>query len=189
MRVRIPRICRIASVLCLGISLAACATGARTGAMTPALAPNALISEASPLRNAVQVGSVTGGSETNPLWKSKVSDDSFRTALDQALQLHTMAAGERPRFILNAELISLDQPFAGFDMTVTAKVRYLLLAQDTQKVLMEEVVETPYTAKLSDAFLGMERLRIANEGAMRENITAIMQKLAAAAKSSPLLTS
>jgi hypothetical protein len=180
---------RVALILGLGITLSACVSGARSGAMTPALAPSALISEASPLHNAIQVGSVTGGSETNPLWKSNVSDANFRTALEQALLLHTMAAGDPAHFILNAELISLDQPFMGFDMTVTAKVRYRLLVQRSQQVLLEEVVNTPYTAKLGDSLLGSERLRLANEGAMRENIAAFVQKLLDASKSGSLLTS
>jgi len=177
MRFRVPPLARLAGVLCLGAALSGCASGARTGAMTPELSPSGVINQNSPLRGAVQIGSVTGGSETNPLWKSKVSNDNFRSALEQALQLYTMTAADRPRFVLDAELVELKQPFAGFDMTVTASVHYRLRVQDSQQIVMDEVIATPYQAKFGDALLGYERLRLANEGAVRENITAAMQKL------------
>ena len=34
-----------------------------------------------------------------------------------------------------------------------------------------------YTAEFSDAFLAMERLKLANEGASRENITELIERL------------
>jgi hypothetical protein len=36
---------------------------------------------------------------------------------------------------------------------------------------------TTYTAQFSDAFLALERLKLANEGAGRENITEIIDRL------------
>jgi hypothetical protein len=45
---------------------------------------------------------------------------------------------------------------------------------------MDQTVLTPYTANFSDAFVGMGRLRLANEGAMRENIREIISRLVAA---------
>jgi hypothetical protein len=36
---------------------------------------------------------------------------------------------------------------------------------------------TTYTAKFSDAFIALERLKLANEGAGRENITELIDRL------------
>jgi len=182
MRIRVLPIVRIAAVLCLGAALSACvsgvrSSGARAGAMTPALSPGAVITETSPLHDAVQIGRVTGGSTTNAMGKSQVSNETFRTALEQALVLHTMAADDRPRFILSAELISLAQPSVGVNATVTASVHYRLQAVGSERVVMDDVIATPYTATIGDAIIGVERLRLANEGAMRENISTVMQKL------------
>ena len=55
-------------------------------------------------------------------------------------------------------------------MTVTATVRYTLVSDADQAVKWDQTLVTPYTAKLGEALVGSERLRLANEGAMRENI-------------------
>jgi hypothetical protein len=169
-------------LLTLVLLASGCASGARPGAMTVSVSPEAIIAESSPIRRAIEIGAVTGGSETNPLWKSNVSNDSFRAALEQSLALHTMVAATGGRYLINADLVSLDQPFAGFELTVTAKVHYTVLSLADQAVRLDQVVETPYTAHFSDAFVAVERLRLANEGAMRANINAIIKRLVEAAQ-------
>ena len=36
--------------------------------------------------------------------------------------------------------------------------------------MWEQTIVSPYTATISDAFIGIERLKLANEGAIRESI-------------------
>src|SRR6266568_3882619 len=122
----LPRICL--TLLPVLLVAAGCASGARTDAMTAAVSPGTIVADASPLRGAFRVGTVTGGNETNPLWKSNVSNENFRAALEQSLALHAMTARDQGRYLVNAELVSLDQPFGGFDLTVTAKVHYTVVA-------------------------------------------------------------
>jgi hypothetical protein len=44
---------------------------------------------------------------------------------------------------------------------------------------MRKAVKSAYTARLSDAFEGVTRLRLAVEGAVRQNITEGLQAIAA----------
>ena len=164
------------------LAASGCASGARTGAMTVAVSPDTVIGDASPLRNAIRVGTVTGGAATNPLWRSNVSNDSFRAALEQSLALHAMKAPDQGRYLINAELVSLDRPFGGLDATVTAKVHYTVVATGSHAVKLDTIMETPYTANFSDALVGVERLRFAIEGAMHENIDAMIKRLIDAAQ-------
>jgi len=173
---------RAFAVCGLAVILSGCATGARTGAMTVPVGGDLIVPDNSPLHNAFRVGTVDGGSDTNPLWKSNVSDENFRQALEQSLSLQAMIAPERGRYTVNAKLIELDQPIIGFDMTVTAKVRYTVMMGDAPGAKFDETIETPYTANFSDAFLGVERLRLANEGAIQANIKAFIEKLVAASQ-------
>ena len=176
----LPRICL--TLLPVLLVAAGCASGARTDAMTAAVSPGTIVADASPLRGAFRVGTVTGGNETNPLWKSNVSNENFRAALEQSLALHAMTARDQGRYLVNAELASLDQPFGGFDLTVTAKVHYTVVALADQAVKLDTTIESPYTAEFGDALLGPERLRLANEGAMHENIAALIKRLIYAAR-------
>jgi hypothetical protein len=169
-------------LLAIALLASGCASDARPDAMIAPVSPEvAVTAEPSPLRAAITVGAVTGGGETSPLWRSNVSNDSFRAALEQSLALHALAAAGQGRYLINADL-ALDRPLAGFEMTVTATVHYTVLSLTDQAVKLDEVVETPYTAHFSDSFLGTERLRLANEGAVRENIEAVIKRLVGAAR-------
>jgi hypothetical protein len=89
------------------------------------------------------------------------------------------------RLKLNAELLELDQPLFGASFTVTASVHYTLTNMSTGEVVFDRKVTTPYTASFSDAFYGAKRLRLANEGAIRENIQRLMENLVTEAKKDP----
>ena len=80
-------------------------------------------------------------------------------------------------YTLNAKLVSLHQPFGGFDLTVTSTVEYSLSATGKPAPVLSETVVAPYTAKFNESFLAAERLRLANEGAMRENFKEIIARL------------
>ena len=163
----------IAALALLVIS--ACSSGASVGAMTAPVTDETLISQASPAYRAISVGDVIGGKETNPLGVTQVSDANFRAALLQSLQVHAMSAPDRGQYILSAQLLAWGQPAIGLNSTADARVHYKLVASDGSTKL-DDVVETSYTAKLADAFSGVERLRLANEGAMQANIEALLKK-------------
>ena len=133
------------------------------------------------LKGTVAVADVTGGKDTNPAWKSEVSSDAFRRALELSLEnaglLSKILAGSKYR--LTADLIKLDQPFAGIDMTVTSTVRYSLVDAKSLKEVYGRTTQISFTAKFSDSLLGAERLRIANEGAVKENIKLLLADLEA----------
>src|SRR5438067_8379951 len=56
-------------------------------------------------------------------------------------------------------------------------VRYVLTESATGKVILDEQVRAEHTATGGDAFYGPDRLRLANEGSARKNITALVAKL------------
>ena len=152
--------------------------------MVASVQPATVVDEASPLRTAVQISGITGGKATDPLWTSQVSNENFRQALELSLKQHTILGGGDAPLALQAILVSLDQPVIGFDMTVTSTVTYQITNAAGQSVF-DETVATPYTANFSDAFAGVERLRLANEGSIKKNIRTFIQKLVAASRSDP----
>ena len=162
-------ITRAMAILALAGALAGCAQGARPNQMTVGAEPGPTLYDKSPLRYAVEVGAVSGGSPTNPLWKSDVSNDDFHQALEQSLSLHAMLAGT-PRYALDAQLVALDHPLMEIQATVTATVRYRLVRAADHAAAWEQTLTTSSTARLGDALSGPERLRLATEGAMQENI-------------------
>ncbi|HWI13475.1 MAG TPA: hypothetical protein VNT02_04450 [Burkholderiales bacterium] len=132
------------------------------------------------LKNAINVRNVAGGSETNPLWISRVSNDAFRAALETSLKSASLlrTEGAPADYELDAMLVGLDQPLIGVDLTVVCSVSYALSEARSGKRVYAKTVTTPFTAGMQDAFLAVDRLRIANEGAVRMNLRRLLTDLA-----------
>lgn len=157
------------------MSLAACATAAKPEAMV--VAPEATAKPfPQALQHAMCVRNVTGGEKTNPLWTSKVDNPSFQTALTSSLNGAGLGAAPGCSFPVDVNLLGLSQPLAGFDLTVTSHVNYKVYDQSGQPVVLA-TVDAPYTANFSAAFAAVERLRLANEGSIRTNISQFFDKL------------
>jgi hypothetical protein len=152
--------------------LAACSQPARVSQMA---VPNMLapVVAANPeLLGAMSVGDVSGGKATNPLWTSQVDNPQFKEALERSLEFNGLlvSPGTSPRLVVSATLVELNQPFIGFDFTVTPKVIYRVVQPNGEVELLREELVTPYTADFSSSIIAVERLRLANEGAIRESI-------------------
>lgn len=169
------------SILTLSAVLAlyGCATPAGIDQMT--VYTSSMQARDSALKNSVAVKEVTGGRETNPMAASQVSSDAFQRALENSLKNaglgNTLLSSSR--FHLTADIVRVDQPFIGLDMTVSATVRYSLIDTASRKEVYAKVIPSSYTAKFSDAFAGTERLRLANEGAAKTNIQTLIDELLA----------
>lgn len=169
------------ALIFLGLSLSACASGAKIEAMNTGPLPYTSASATAPVKEAIVIGNISGGSETYALWKSNVSTENFREALSQSLKANSLLASDAGKYRLDANLADLDQPIlGGFNMTVTAHVNYKITEIAKNSAVFEETVATPFTANFSDNFMGYERLRLANEGAIRENIMTLITKINAA---------
>ncbi len=163
----------------LGAALAllgACAKPASPSAMVPDIVGIGA-GPASAYRGAITAGEVSGGSKTSPLWTSQVDNPEFREALVRALMESGLGRADNGRFRLDAVLQKLEQPFAGFAMTVNATIAYRLTEVATGAVVYDKAITTPATATMDDAIDGQARLRIANERAIRANLRQLIEEL------------
>ena len=148
--------------------MSACASPARVVNMTPA---DVSVTNKHPHTVSTEV---IGGEETSALGMSKVSDAGFQEALATAILesgvFSNVVSIGGSDYHLEVVITNLGQPFAGFDMTVTLTAHWELTKRGASKALWQDFVSKKYTARAGDAFVGVERLRMANEGAVRENI-------------------
>ncbi len=164
----------ITLIFSLVIIISGCATPANQKAMA------IRVDEASSLSNKnlhklFEVGNVSGGKETNPLWTSQVDNASFKLALVDSLKsLNYLAADNNASFKIDAILQELKQPIIGLNFDVTSVVTYKLEGGGLTK---NYPITATGTATVSDAFLGLERLRIANERSIQENIKSFLNVL------------
>jgi hypothetical protein len=168
-----------AAVALAAASLAACAEGARPEGMGILTARGAALTPADLGYKAFRVAHVDGGGKTNPLWESSVSSEDFQKALENSLRTYGFLADDpaTAKDEITANLQDLKRPLAGLDMTVTSKVHYAAKSTADQKILFDDVVAASGTAKFGDAILGFQRLQLANEESMKENIKAFIERL------------
>ena len=131
------------------------------------------------MKNAIALKEVTGGEETNPMWTSEVGSQEFKKALEESLrrtQLLTLP-NTVGKYNLSVNLEKVDQPMFGFSFTVTSTTNYLLRNNETNDITFDQKISAPYTATFGDAAYGPTRLKLANEGSIRENIRQFIEKL------------
>ncbi|MEA3232968.1 MAG: hypothetical protein U9Q05_14525 [Thermodesulfobacteriota bacterium] len=145
-----------------------CASPSKSVNMVP---KNLNIKNQYPYSVNVEVG---GGSKTNPLWTSQISDQAFREAITNSLTqsgiFSKVINGSNADYLLEVIITNCNQPIVGFDMTVSMVTHWELTNLKTNKEIWEDFISSSYTATVGDAFAGIKRLRLANEGAARENI-------------------
>jgi len=166
------RLVYLVAVLAAALSVGACAKPARVTQMTTSNVAASAVSSDPTLVGIMTVAAVTGGEETNPLWKSEVDNAAFKAALEQSLLTNALLA-ETPElagYDLTATLTELEQPFIGTDFTVTSTVIYRVARRSDGALYYEETLTAPYTAKFGDSPYAPERLRLANEGSVKANI-------------------
>ncbi len=172
---------KIVILFVLGLSalqLSGCATPAEVSSMTVHADQNLQAPTASPYFNNISTLPVTGGSETDPLWTSQVASEDFQSALKNTLRsARLLGSPTDARYQLAATIIALDQPLIGFNMTVAMTVDYLLKDKLTGTIVFNEKINSSYTGTVGEAFVGVTRLRITNEGAVRQNFNLFLRQL------------
>ncbi len=169
-------------LLCLSLFslvLTGCASSAKIDGMTVAESQARANTYAPALQENLQLSDVEGGQGTNPLWTSEIAGADFQTALQNSLNnAGLLSKASAAPYSLHAKLVRVQQPLFGLDFKVTSDVEYSLIDNASGKEVFRETLSTPYTAGVGDAFVGTTRLRLANEGSARENIGALLKRLA-----------
>lgn len=126
---------------------------------------------------------VTGGSETSSAGASKISNTDFAEALRQSIVQSGLFAKISPAdladYRLDVYIVRLEQPTFGFSMTVTLETNWTLTRQSDRQIAWQKAITSTYTAKAGEAFAGVTRLRLANEGTARANIQDAIAQMSA----------
>lgn len=171
------------------LSLNACAGGARPDMMAVTPPADYTISKSNKFYDAIAIADVAGGKETNPMLMSKVDNTAFQGALEQSLDAHGLLdTNGNATYILDTELLALEQPMIGFSFTVDSVVDYKLMKASNNSVVFEETIKGSGKATMGDSALGVERLRIANEYSIKNNIHKFINDALGAGSSAPAVT-
>jgi len=164
-----------AALIAFASLLAGCATPAKSDAMVAEK-----VTVAHPSSSDLSVV-VSGGKATSSVGASQISDDAFAQALRDSITksgLFSAVAASGGRYKLTAFIGKVDQPMLGFSLTVKMEVSYTLTDTQSNRSVWSKNIASEYTAKTSDAFAAVKRLRLANEGAAKANIQQAITEMA-----------
>lgn len=126
---------------------------------------------------------VSGGAETSD--RVAISNASLEAALQQAISESSLFSqvvkGNGGDYLLTANVFSLNQPMFGMAMTVKLEAGYTLKRMVDNKVVWQEAIRSEHTSTPGEAFAGVTRVRLATEGAVKNNIAEALSKIAALA--------
>lgn len=163
---------------CLGLlaGLAGCVQG--RGNVGPVPAGIGPVPTGSGLAGAVGSVMVTGRAGV-PTWAPEVSDGRFRAALENALrQAGILVPGGTGT--LEAEVLEFAELPGDPGTTRVVMGAAYRIRDAAGRAVADRRVRSGYTATLAEAMQGVERLRLAREGAIRQNIAALLRDLGAA---------
>ncbi len=167
------KLIKIVSVLVVCTYLWGCASGAKMENMVFQGDQKEYPAE---LQENLELGDVSGGKKTNPLWTSEIDNNAFSGAVKESLSSQGLYS-EDGKYRLEVNLLKVDQPLFGLNFKVTTHVQYMLTNTDSGAVVFDNTVVAPHTASVGDAFVGIKRLRLANEGSAKKNIEELLSKL------------
>ena len=174
---RLQPFAKLTIVLAVAMLASGCASRSANMATGPTVSKE--LAKNTAFTQNMRIAKVSGGKKTNPLWISQVSNSAFEEALLTSLEANDLSAkpSHDPRFEIYATLSELDQPLIGFSLTVKSTVNYEVIDSNTRKPWFNEEIQASYTAPAFSAFIYNERIRLANEGAIKENIRTFIEKL------------
>jgi len=159
------------------LNLAACAKNPEVTAMVPE-APGSLPAASD---KTVAIILAEGGEDTNPFIAPSLGNAGFRKALHLALEgaglFRAALLDQNADYLLYPEVIT-QELIPGLKMTAVLDARYRLIEAWSRKKLWEDRILTIYDADLGEGLYGLTRARAALEGAVRENLKKLVQRLA-----------
>jgi len=121
-----------------------------------------------------------GGAETGAMDSSNVSNADLKAALEASIAKSSLFKSvvqgkDGADYELTVTVTQLTKPLFGGAFTVTMETGWSLVKVSDKSVALRKAIKSSHTAELSDSLIGMTRLRLALEGAVRNNIAQGLQ--------------
>ena len=95
--------------------------------------------------------------------------------------------GDETKFRINVNVLSIKNPMMGINLKSELRIKWQLIDISENKIVWEDNLTNDYTATMSDSLVAVTRLRIANEGVIRENIQLAIDEMIALIKAGEAL--
>lgn len=170
------RFARTAVVAAL-VVLAGCAAPASRESMVVSAVP-----AAKKFSSSVAV-EAKGGADTGAMDSSNISNADLKAAIESSISqsglFRAVVQGNAGDYELTVTVIQLTKPIFGASFTVDMEAAWVLTRSSDHSIVWRKSVKSSHTASMSDSLVGVTRLRLAVEGAARDNISQGLQAIGA----------
>jgi len=116
--------------------------------------------------------SVSGSNE------NLVKNADIQAAVSSALAGSGLFGGGEDKFRVTLSVLSIENPMFGLDLESKLRIRWRLTNASTGAELWTETISSSHVAKLGDHLIAAERIKLANAGSIKANITQAISKMA-----------
>ena len=149
-------------------TLTGCSSPANREAMTTGQLP---ISQKHEVSVSVKT---SGGADTGAMDSSNISDADLKAAIEDSIAQNAVfkriVQGRGGDYELTVSVASLDKPIFGASFTVNFEAGWTLTRLADRSIVYRKAIKSSHTATMGDAFVAVTRLRLAVEGAVKNNI-------------------
>jgi hypothetical protein len=167
----LPHIKIAISLICIILvvnQLVGCASATKSMAMTT---KDIDVQNRHPYSIQVQV---SGGHDTGAWDAPQISNEAFTEALVASIETSKLFTETKEDgnadYLLHVTLLDLEQPIFGASMEVHMEAAWVLINHGNGETVWKKAIKSQYTAGAFDAFAAVARIRLATEGAARNNI-------------------
>lgn len=110
-----------------------------------------------------------------------ISSTNLKAAIESSIiknnLFNRVIQGNNGDYELTVTVLEQSKPAFGIDFTINLNAFWLLVKTSDKSIILKENIQSSYTAEFSDSILGYERFRLAEEGAVRKNISQGIQAI------------
>ena len=108
-----------------------------------------------------------------------VPNAAFKQAIESTLAESGLFVGEQTAYRLNVSVLSIKNPAFGLNLKSELRVKWVLYDLQKKAEIFNEIFANEYTATVGDHFVAAQRLKIANDNAVKDNIKMALEKIGA----------
>ena len=108
-----------------------------------------------------------------------ITNEAIRSAIENAIVQNSIFSNDSKQFRLNASVLAIENPLIGASLKAELRIRWVLYDTESSEEVFNEVISNEYIATMGDSIVALQRMKIANENVVKDNIRIALEKISA----------
>ena len=99
-----------------------------------------------------------------------IKNEDLKLAVESAVLSSQLFSGVGRNLNVSVSVLSIKNPMFGLDLTAETRVRWQIFNADSKEEIFNSVISSSHTSTVGDSLVAAQRLKMANQEALRKNI-------------------